>query len=221
MPVALQQEPREEKLSSTAGAGAGNRPIWRSQPGPVGLPSPTSRHRNSREACAVSQQDPQGSRWIAGGQSAVGWHRAVVGDRVAQGWHNPTRDAAQGAPHASCSSAGRVPSGYFAGTAKRSTGKQIRSKARLKNASKLPVPQAGCAAEPSPARPRVPAAPNYTAGPGGPGPAQLRGAGPAPAAGKNGIVMAGGSWHRERGRGSRLRGWGRWAGKMEILGRDG
>lgn len=64
----LQQEPSEEKLSSTAGAGAGSweSPYLAQSAGPVGLPSPAPRHRNSREACAVSQQDPQGRVWWGG-----------------------------------------------------------------------------------------------------------------------------------------------------------
>lgn len=64
------------------------------------------------------------------------------------GWPSPTHDTACGAPHASCSSAGWVPSGCFAGTAKRSPGKQIRSRARLKSL-KLVVPRACCASSPA------------------------------------------------------------------------
>lgn len=191
------------------GSGAGSResanPYLAQSAGPVGLPSPASRHRNSREACAVSQRDPQGRVWWGG--TGPWWVTA------GRGWHNPTHDAAHGAPRSPRSSAGWAPSGYFAGTAKRSPGKQIRSRARLK-CLKLPVPRAGCASEPSPARPRVPAAPNYTAGPGGPGPAQLGGAGPSPAAGKNGIVM--GWWELAPGTGTGIP-----AARVGTLGREG
>lgn len=185
VPAALRQEPSEDKLSSTAGAGAGCQ-----EPG-IALFGAASRSCRAAIAQLTAQEFTGSRRGVTAGSSGIppgtGLWVGDTGPGVApgcgwltrgHGWHNPVHDAAQGAPHASRSSAGRVPSGYFAGTAKRSPGKQIRSRAGLK-CLKLPVPRAGCAAQPSPEQPCVPAAPNYTAGSGGPGPAQLRGAGTA------------------------------------------
>lgn len=182
VPAALQQEPSEDKLSSTAGAGAGSQ-----EPG-IALFGAVGRSCRAAIAQLTAREFTGSRRGVTAGSAGIppGSGRAACGGVApgrgwvtrGRGWHNPMHDAAHGAPHASCSSAGRVPSGYFAGTAKRSPGKQIRSRARLK-CLKLPVPRAGCAAQPSPEQPCVPAAPNYTAGPGGPRPAQLRGAGTA------------------------------------------
>lgn len=99
--------------------------------------------------------------------SVRGWARCGAGHSAGlvsvRGW------ARCGAGHsAGLGSARSGLPGYFAGAAKRSKAQRSKLQAeRGRTVSNCRLRRAGRAAEPGPAGPRVPAAPNYKAGPGG------------------------------------------------------